>query len=144
MQASLACGPVGSVAKDGEGGLLTQSPPRSPATSEKCSRALKEAARDIISASLFGPQVESDYRSSRREAIVAGIIFVVACVWVIGTCAVLGYGQPVHSIGGIPNWALWGIFLPWAACFVVNIWYSLIFIRDEDEPNEPPPAGKAE
>lgn len=88
--------------------------------------------------------MESDYRSSRREAIVAGIIFAVACAWVIGTCVVLGYGQPVHSIGGIPNWALWGIFLPWLACFAVNTWYSLIFIRDEDEPNEPPPAGKAE
>ena len=85
-----------------------------------------------------------DYRSSRREAIVAGIIFAVACAWVIGTCAALGYGQPVHSIGGIPNWAIWGIFLPWLACFVANIWYSLIFIRDDDEPNEPPSAGRAE
>ena len=127
-----------------EGSGVAVTHPWTPATSEKRSLALRGPARDIISASLFGPHVESDYRSSRREAIVAGIIFVVACVWVIGTCAVLGYGQPVHSIGGIPNWALWGIFLPWLACFAANIWYSLIFIRDEDEPNEPPPAGKAE
>jgi len=87
--------------------------------------------------------MEHSYRSSRREAIVAGVITVVACIWVVGTCAALSYGQPVYSIGGVPNWALWGIFVPWLACLVTNIWYSLIYIRDDDEPEEPPSAGGA-
>ncbi len=85
--------------------------------------------------------MEHSYRNSRREAIVAGIITIVTCIWVVGTCAALSYGQPVYSIGGIPNWALWGIFVPWVACLVTNIWYSLIYIRDDDEPEKPPSAG---
>ena len=88
--------------------------------------------------------MEPSYRSSRREAIVAGIICAIACVWVIGTCWLLSYGEPVHSIGGIPNWAVWGIFLPWVCCFVVNIWYSLVYIADDEEPDEPPSAGDRE
>jgi hypothetical protein len=88
--------------------------------------------------------MEPSYRSSRREAIVAGVIFAVACVWVIGTCSVLSYGKPVHSIGGVPNWAVWGIFVPWLCCFAANIWYSLFYIRDDDEPGGPPSAENRE
>ena len=108
---------------------------------ECCDERGALVARGIISDSLFRLPMEHSYRSSRREAIVAGIITVVTCIWVVGTCAALSYGQPVHSIGGIPNWVVWGIFVPWVACLVTNIWYSLIYIRDDDEPQEPPSAG---
>ncbi len=88
--------------------------------------------------------MEPAYRSSRREAIVAGVIFAVTCVWVIGVCSLLTYGKPIHSIGGIPNWAVWGIFLPWLGCLIANVWYSLIYMGDDDGPNEPPSGGDRE
>ncbi len=76
--------------------------------------------------------MEPAYRRSRREAIVAGIIFVVAATWTVTACYLLGYGKPVRSIRGVPHWVLWGIFLPWAVFFVVNCWFSLFYIRDDD------------
>ena len=76
--------------------------------------------------------MEPSYRRSRKEAIVAGIIFLAAATWVITACYLLGYGKPVRSIGGVPHWVLWGIFLPWAVFFLVNSWFSLFYIRDDD------------
>jgi hypothetical protein len=87
-----------------------------------------------------GVSMEPAYRRSRKEAIVAGIIWLIAAVWVLVTCSLLTYGRTVYPIGGIPNWALWGIFLPWLVFLIVNIWYSLFYLRDDDA-ETPPDSG---
>jgi len=77
------------------------------------------------------------YRRSRREAVVAALIWFLAGIWTISVSYWLGYTRPVRSLGGIPNWVFWGVFLPWVVFFLIHTWYSLIYMRDED--GESPP-----
>ena len=73
------------------------------------------------------------WRRMRREAIVAGLIWLAAGIWTRAASYDLGYGQPARSIGGVPSWVVWAIFVPWIVFFAVHCWYSLWFLRDEDE-----------
>lgn len=75
----------------------------------------------------------SSYRKSRREAIVAVALWALAAVWTIGTSYMLGYDQPAKSLGGVPSWVVWGVFLPWLVFFLIHCWYSLVFLRDDDD-----------
>jgi TRAP-type C4-dicarboxylate transport system permease small subunit len=77
--------------------------------------------------------VEPTYRRTLKEAIVALLIWFGAGVWVISVSYWLGSGRPVISIGGIPNWVLWGILVPWVTLFVIHSWYSLFFLRADDD-----------
>lgn len=69
----------------------------------------------------------------RREAIAAILIWFVAGVWTITASYALSAQRPVHLIGGLPHWVVWGILLPWATAFVVHVWYSLVFVGDKRE-----------
>jgi hypothetical protein len=85
--------------------------------------------------------VPSSYRRTLKEAIVAVLLWFGAGVWVISVSYWLGYHRPVHSIGGIPNWVLWGVLLPWVTLFFVHSWYSLVFMRADDNGGEPQDPG---
>ncbi len=74
-----------------------------------------------------------DYRRSRLEAIVAALIWFAAGLWTVGVSYYLGYDTPARSIGGVPEWVVWGIGAPWVTFFLVHSWYSLYFLRDDDE-----------
>lgn len=76
--------------------------------------------------------VEPTYLRSRKESIVAGLIWFGSGLWVLLTCYFIGYGKPVRPIGGIPHWALWGVFVPWVVLLAANTWYSLVYLRDDD------------
>ena len=80
--------------------------------------------------------MEDDYRRSRREAAVAGLIWFLAALWTVGVSYWLGYNRPALSVGGVPEWVVWGIFAPWIVFFLIHAWYSLIYVR---EPKAPPP-----
>lgn len=91
--------------------------------------------------------MEPTYRRTLKEAIVALLLWFGAGVWVISVSYWLGSDRPVRSVGGIPNWILWGVLLPWVTLFFVHSWYSLVFLRagDEEPPAGPPskqPDGK--
>ena len=68
-----------------------------------------------------------------KEVAVAVLLWFIAGVWTIGVSYWLGYKQPVHSVAGIPNWILWGVLIPWVIFFAAHSWYSLVFLRDDDE-----------
>ena len=69
----------------------------------------------------------------RREAIVAALIWTVTAVWTLTASYMLSAQRPLQFVGGIPHWVVWGVLLPWAAAFVVHLWYSLVFVRDRPE-----------
>jgi hypothetical protein len=73
------------------------------------------------------------YRRTRREAIVAALIWVIAGVWTIAASYILSAERPLRFVAGLPHWVVWGILLPWVTAFVVHVWYSLVYVRDEGE-----------
>lgn len=83
--------------------------------------------------------MQPSYRQSRREALVAVLLWLLAGAWTVGVSYWLGYDRPPNAVGGIPDWVLWGIFVPWLVFFLLHCWYSLFYLRDEDEPPPPSP-----
>jgi hypothetical protein len=83
--------------------------------------------------------MQPSYRRNRLEAIVAGVIWFVCGCCVVGISYFLGYAQPARSIGGVPHWILWGVFVPWVVFFLIHCWYSLVFMRDDSPEDSQPP-----
>ena len=73
------------------------------------------------------------YRRTRLEAIVSALVWAAAALWTVGASYLLGYKRPAASLLGIPSWVVWGIFLPWVVFFLIHCWYSLVFLRDDEE-----------
>ena len=71
---------------------------------------------------------------SRKEAIVAGAIWFVFFLWVIGVSYPMGYGDidPADTVFGFPAWVFWGIFLPFVVATVLNSVFALVYLKDED------------
>jgi len=76
------------------------------------------------------------WRRERREAIVAALIWLAAAISTRWISYSLGYGVEPSSVGGVPSWVVWGVFVPWVVFFFVHCWYTLWFLRDEDEDAE--------
>lgn len=74
--------------------------------------------------------------TSRREAIVALLIFVCATAYSAGYCTWKGYygstTEELTFVFGFPAWVFWGVIVPWSACTVVSWWYAFVFMTDED------------
>lgn len=72
--------------------------------------------------------------SSRREAVVAFVLWAVAMLWTVGYCYRYGYQrspEDVQLIGGIPSWVLWGIFVPWVLWTIISTLFARFVMRDE-------------
>ena len=61
-----------------------------------------------------------DSRAARREAIQAALLWFAALVATVGLSTWLGR-HPMASVLGVPQWAAYGIFLPWLAFFVLHV-----------------------
>ncbi len=72
--------------------------------------------------------------SSRREAAFVVVVWLLACAYTVGYCALFGYrsGAPPELIWGIPGWIVWGVLAPWFVVTAVTCWYAFYGIRDED------------
>lgn len=69
----------------------------------------------------------------RREAIIAGILWVVFATWTITACYIIGYkAQSVTFIFGIPNWIVWGVLLPWVCATIANSVFALLILADDE------------
>lgn len=69
----------------------------------------------------------------RREAIIAGALWVLFACWTIGACYVLGYNaEKVTFFHGIPTWILWGVLAPWVAATVANSLFAMYFMADDE------------
>ena len=71
---------------------------------------------------------------TRKEALVAGVIWVVFFVWVVGVSYVMGYGTTVPSlVMGVSARVFWGILLPFVVATAVNCVFAFFYLRNEDE-----------
>ena len=80
-------------------------------------------------------QSRAFFLRTRQEAIVAGVIWAVFFVWVVGVSYVMGYRtvDPANLILGFPAWVFWGVFLPFVTATVVNCLYAFLYLKDEDD-----------
>jgi hypothetical protein len=73
-------------------------------------------------------------RHSRREALLALVIWLAAMSFTVGYCARHAYGRDPSDLSfvmGFPDWVFWGIVVPWVACVVVSWWFAVFFMGDE-------------
>lgn len=77
--------------------------------------------------------------NSRREALVAFGLWLIAGLWTIGYCATFGYGQTSETelVLGIPSWVMWGVFVPWTICTIVSSVLATAFMSDADLGEDP-------
>ncbi len=77
-------------------------------------------------------------RSARREAIICGIVFVVALIYTVVVSTRMGYVEPgaeappLKFVLGFPDWVFYGILAPWAVCTVIAGIFSFVLMRDHD------------
>ncbi len=90
------------------------------------------------------------YRQALRETFVVLAVWAVALVWTVGVCYLFGYQHAPDSflvrhglaaahtsadfrqVLGLPDWVLFGIVAPWAACTVFTMAYSVWGMKDAD------------
>lgn len=75
------------------------------------------------------------FLNARREAVIILIAWAVCLIWAVGFSALAGYdvdSDQVSIILGIPDWVFWGVLVPWIAATVFSVWFSLVYIADDD------------
>ena len=80
-------------------------------------------------------------KSSRREAVVALVIFIAAFAYTVGYSVLNGYGPPAEGrltfVLGFPSWIFWGVVVPWVSCLGLSWWFAFGFMTDEDLGKDP-------
>lgn len=75
------------------------------------------------------------FLNTRREAKVIFAVWVVALLWAVPACWLLGYGKPpgeITTVLGVPSWVFWGIAVPWLVADVFTIWFCSSVMVDDD------------
>jgi len=88
------------------------------------------------------PPFDPTYKNALREALVILFIFVLALVYSLTVCSVWGYNREageIETIGGIPDWVFWGVFVPWTICVPTTAWFCFAYMKDDplEEPGGP-------
>lgn len=114
-------------------------------------------------------EYSAEYRNSLREAVVVLALWLVCFTWAVGYCYLSGYAEHPRVPGdvssltpdlsrhdrtvaslttpggwGVPDWALWGILVPWGLCIAVTFLLCLSWMRDDPETAVTPPCVKDE
>lgn len=80
-------------------------------------------------------------RSGRREALIVTGFWLTALICSLTTSYRLGYNRPVSElklIWGFPEWAFWGVLVPWVVCAVAAWVFGVLFIHDAELGEELP------
>jgi hypothetical protein len=73
--------------------------------------------------------------SSRREALLVLLIWLLAAIYSITVSYVWGYGRDAATLTyvlGFPDWVFWGVIAPWTACTVACYVMAYHVIRDDE------------
>ena len=75
----------------------------------------------------------SSFRRTRREALLAGSLWVVFAIWVISVSYHLGYDRQELSLTlGLPTWVFWGVVVPWVTAVVANTILAFFVLADDE------------
>lgn len=77
--------------------------------------------------------MEPNYRRTRREALLAVFLWLLAGSWVVGGSYTVFALKPEGSVLGVPAWAFWAILTPWVVFVGVATWYGLAFLGSDSE-----------
>lgn len=66
------------------------------------------------------PDYGPDSRPARSEALRAAALWLVALIVTVGLSTWIG-SQPMTAVLGVPRWAAYGVFVPWAVFFVLHV-----------------------
>jgi hypothetical protein len=90
------------------------------------------------------------YRHALQEVWVTLVVWFIALIWVVGYCYLKGYQHAADSwvvrnglaeahtpgefktILGFPEWAFYGVVVPWLCCTLFTIVYCGWFMHDDD------------
>ncbi len=90
------------------------------------------------------------FRHARREALVVLAVWALALAWTVGYCYLRGYEHPPDGwavrqglavprtaenfahYGGIPDWVIFGIVVPWVACSLFTLAFCRFGMADDD------------
>ena len=73
--------------------------------------------------------------SSRREALLVFLIWLLAASYSISVCYVWGYGRDAATLTyvlGFPDWVFWGVIVPWTVCTAICFLMAYYVIADDD------------
>jgi hypothetical protein len=74
-------------------------------------------------------------RNARREGLLILAVWLTALVWTLTVSWFAGYARDpkdVPLVFGMPDWAFWGVVVPWLACLVFSAWFCFGFMTDDD------------
>ena len=98
------------------------------------------------------PSEDTLVSNARREAAIALVTWVVACVYSVTYCYLNGYERAAESLSFVlwfPDWVFWGIVAPWALCILLSIPFAYRMMGDEPlgeavDSEEPPASDEQE
>ena len=73
--------------------------------------------------------------SSRREAWLVFLIWLVACCYTVGFSYRYGYERDADTLTyvlGFPDWVFWGVITPWSVCTLLCFVMAQFVITDDD------------
>ncbi len=73
--------------------------------------------------------------NTRREAKAIFAAWVVALLWAVPCCYLLGYNRTpdeITTVLGIPSWVFWGVLAPWLVADAFTIWFCAFVMVDDD------------
>ena len=76
----------------------------------------------------------------RREAVTTLILWGTCAVYTLTYCYLNGYGRDpstLETYWGVPDWVIFGIFLPWGLMNIAAWWFSFRLMTDDDLGLEP-------
>jgi len=81
-------------------------------------------------------------RNARREGLLILAVWLAALAWTMSVAWLAGYGRDpddVRLVLGMPDWAFWGVALPWLVCLLFSAWFCFGFMADDDLGRDPDP-----
>lgn len=72
--------------------------------------------------------------SARREALIIGGVWIASMLHSVLYCYFHGYQRDLKDlklIWGIPEWAFWGVVVPWVGCVLFSLLFGAFFMRDD-------------
>ncbi|MEM9015603.1 MAG: DUF997 family protein [Verrucomicrobiota bacterium] len=80
--------------------------------------------------------LSESFRQSRREFVVMVVIWSCFAAWCTVYNGIVAMreedGAELRLILGIPEWVVWGVFIPWLLAVAVTVWFAMCFMKDTD------------